>query len=118
MAVSVLLGTLYPLLVDATGGGKVSVGAPFFNAVIVPLTAILISGMAFGPLSKWRQSDDPRLYRPLIVTMIVSVVAGLVWPVLLSEYSTATAIGVTLTLWLAIATAVDFVKKDQQLRRY
>ena len=112
MAVSVLLGTLYPLLVDATGGGKVSVGAPFFNAVFVPLTAILVSGMAFGPLSKWRRSDDPRLYRPLIVTMIVSVVAGLVWPVLLSgQYSIATAIGVTLALWLAIATAVDFVKK-------
>ena len=68
--------------------------------------------MAFGPLSKWRQSDDPRLYRPLIVTMIVSVVAGLVWPVSLSgQYSIATAIGVTLALWLAIATAVDFVKK-------
>ena len=112
MAVSVLLGTLYPLLVDATGGGKVSVGAPFFNAVFVPLTAILVSGMAFGPLSKWRRSDDPRLYRPLIVTMIVSVVAGLVWPISLGgQYSTATAIGVTLALWLAIATAVDFVKK-------
>ena len=53
MAVSVLLGTLYPLLVDAVGGGKVSVGPPFFNAVFVPLTAILVSGMAFGPLAKW-----------------------------------------------------------------
>ena len=112
MAVSVLLGTLYPLLVDAVGGGKVSVGAPFFNAVFVPLTAILVSGMAFGPLSKWRRSDDPRLYRPLIVTMIVSVVVGLAWPITLSgEYSVATAVGVTLALWLAIATAVDFVKK-------
>ena len=112
MAVSVLLGTLYPLLVDAMGAGKVSVGAPFFNAVFVPLTAILISGMAFGPLSKWRRSDDPRLYRPLIVTMIVSVAAGLAWPITLSgQYSIATAIGVTLALWLAIATAVDFVKK-------
>ena len=65
MAVSVLLGTLYPLLVDAVGGGKVSVGPPFFNAVFVPLTAILVSGMAFGPLTKWRQSSDPKLYRPL-----------------------------------------------------
>ena len=65
-----------------------------------------------GHFSKWRQSDDPRLYRPLIVTMIVSVVVGLVWPITLDgEYSIATAIGVTLALWLAIATAVDFVKK-------
>ncbi|MBH95687.1 MAG: heme lyase NrfEFG subunit NrfE [Gammaproteobacteria bacterium] len=114
MAVSVLLGTLYPLLVDAVGGGKVSVGAPFFNAVFVPLTAILVSGMAFGPLSKWRQADDPRLYRPLIVTMIVSVVAGLVWPTTLGgEYSIATAFGVTIALWLAIATAADFGNKTK-----
>ena len=68
--------------------------------------------MAFGPLSRWRQSDDPRLYRPLIVTMIVSVVVGLAWPITLNgEYSIATAIGVTLALWLATATAVDFMKK-------
>ena len=80
MAVSVLLGTLYPLMVDAVGGGKVSVGPPFFNAVFVPLTAILVSGMAFGPLAKWRQSSDPKLYRPLIVTLIVSVLVGLAWP--------------------------------------
>ncbi|MGB0358948.1 MAG: heme lyase CcmF/NrfE family subunit [Litorivicinaceae bacterium] len=112
MAVSVLLGTLYPLLVDAVGGGKVSVGPPFFNAVFVPLTAILVSGMAFGPLAKWRQSDDPKLYRPLIVTLIVSVLVGLVWPsVLDGNYSIGTALGVTLALWLAIATGVDFVKK-------
>ena len=64
MAVSVLLGTLYPLLVDAVGGGKVSVGPPFFNAVFVPLTAILVSGMAFGPLAKWRRSDDPEVVPP------------------------------------------------------
>ena len=112
MAVSVLLGTLYPLLVDAVGGGKVSVGPPFFNAVFVPLTAILVSGMAFGPLAKWRKSDDPKLYRPLIVTLIVSVLVGLGWPSLLAgSYSIGTAIGVTLALWLAIATVVDFKKK-------
>ena len=82
MAVSVLLGTLYPLLVDALGGDKVSVGAPFFNAVFVPLAAILVSGMAFGPLSVWRQSDDPKLFRPLIVTLIVSILCGLLWPII------------------------------------
>jgi cytochrome c-type biogenesis protein CcmF len=112
MAVSVLLGTLYPLLVDAVGGGKVSVGPPFFNAVFVPLTAILVSGMAFGPLAKWRQSEDPRLFRPLIVTLIVSVVVGLAWPSILDgQYSIGTAIGVALALWVAIATVVDIVKK-------
>ena len=112
MGVSVLLGTLYPLLVDAVGGGKVSVGPPFFNAVFVPLTAILVSGMAFGPLAKWRQSDDPHLFRPLIIALIVSILAGLLWPLGLGgTYSFGTAIGVTLSAWLAIATGIDCFRK-------
>jgi|TARA_B110000305_G_scaffold147463_1_gene163733 cytochrome c-type biogenesis protein CcmF len=112
MAVSVLLGTLYPLLVDALGGDKVSVGAPFFNAVFVPLAAILVSGMAFGPLSVWRQSDDPKLFRPLIVTLIVSILCGLLWPIIFeNEFATGTAIGVSLAVWVAIATQIDVFRK-------
>jgi cytochrome c-type biogenesis protein CcmF len=112
MAVSVLLGTLYPLLVDALGGDKVSVGAPFFNAVFVPLAAILVSGMAFGPLSVWRQSDDPKLFRPLIVTLIVSILGGLLWPIIFeNEFATGTAIGVSLAVWVAIATQIDVFRK-------
>ena len=53
-----------------------------------------------------------KLYRPLIITLIVSVLVGLGWPSLLvGNYSIGTAIGVTLALWLAIATVVDFGKK-------
>ncbi len=113
MAVSVLLGTLYPLLVDTLGGGKVSVGPPFFNAVFVPMTAILVSGMVFGPLSMWRKSDDPKLFRPLIVTLIVSVLAGIAWPVIYDgEFAIATAIGTALAAWLTIGTMIDVVRKS------
>ncbi|MDB9863017.1 heme lyase CcmF/NrfE family subunit [Litorivicinus sp.] len=112
MAISVLLGTLYPLLVDALGGDKVSVGPPFFNAVFVPLTAILVSGMAFGPLSLWRRSDDPKLFRPLIVALIVSVLCGLLWPIVFEdEFATGTAVGVSLAVWVAIATQIDVFRK-------
>lgn len=115
MAVSVLLGTLYPLLVDSLGGGKVSVGPPFFNAVFVPMTAILVSGMAFGPLSTWGRTDDPKLFRPLIVTLLVSVTFGIFWPMLLDGYfSIPTAIGVSLASWLAIATVVDAFRRVQE----
>ena len=108
MAISVLLGTLYPLLVDSLGGGKVSVGPPFFNAVFVPLTAILVSFMVFGPLTSWQQMKDTRQYRPLIVAGLVSVIAGLVWPTqMLGAYSIASALGTVLALWLVLGTAID-----------
>ncbi|NBS12256.1 MAG: heme lyase CcmF/NrfE family subunit [Gammaproteobacteria bacterium] len=108
LAVSVLLGTLYPLLVDAVGGGKVSVGPPFFNAVFVPLTAILVSFMVFGPLTSWQHMKDTRQYRPLIVAAIVSILVGALWPTqMLGDYSIASALGTVLALWLVLGTLLD-----------
>ena len=52
-----LLGTLYPLLLETTGEGKVSVGPPFFNAVFIPLMAPLVMAMAIGPLLPWKRGD-------------------------------------------------------------
>ncbi len=54
-AVSVLLGTLYPLFVDALGLGKMSVGPPYFNAVFVPIMSILFVVMGIGPLIRWKK---------------------------------------------------------------
>src|SRR5882762_1376749 len=56
-AATVFLGTLYPLFLDAVGGGKVSVGAPFFAATFVPLMVPLLVTMVFGPLLAWKRGD-------------------------------------------------------------
>jgi cytochrome c-type biogenesis protein CcmF len=54
---TVFLGTLYPLFLDAVGGGKVSVGAPFFNATFIPLMVPVVAAMAVGPLMAWKRAD-------------------------------------------------------------
>ena len=56
-AVTVLLGTLYPLFVDALGGGKVSVGPPYFNTVFVPLITPLLILAGITPLLAWKRAD-------------------------------------------------------------
>jgi cytochrome c-type biogenesis protein CcmF len=56
---TVLFGTLFPLLMDALGQGKYSVGPPYFNAVFVPLMALLAPFMGIGPLSRWRDDSVP-----------------------------------------------------------
>ncbi|MDH5748525.1 MAG: heme lyase CcmF/NrfE family subunit, partial [Rhodospirillales bacterium] len=56
-AAVVLLGTLYPLFLDAVGGGKVSVGPPFFNMVFVPLMVPMILVMAMAPFLAWKRGD-------------------------------------------------------------
>lgn len=54
---TVLLGTLYPLFLDAMGGGAVSVGPPYFNSTVVPLLGPLVASMAVGPLLGWKRAD-------------------------------------------------------------
>src|SRR5437899_738563 len=54
-AVSVMLGTLYPLVLDALGVGKISVGPPYFEAVFVPLMAPALFLMGVGPLARWKR---------------------------------------------------------------
>ena len=56
-AATVLLGTLYPLAIDALGMGKISVGPPYFNAVFIPLTAPLAILVGVGSLLRWRKTD-------------------------------------------------------------
>ena len=51
-----LLGTLYPLFIDALGLGKLSVGPPYFNAVFVPIMVPLLLLMAIGPLARWKHA--------------------------------------------------------------
>jgi cytochrome c-type biogenesis protein CcmF len=58
---AVMLGTLYPLILDAFGLGKISVGPPYFNAVYVPIMAVLMFFMGVGPLSRWKNDSLPAL---------------------------------------------------------
>ena len=74
---TVLLGTLYPLLIDALGQGKISVGPPYFNAVFVPLMLPLAALLGFAPLARWKGDEWRRLLlkfrMPLAVVVLASV---------------------------------------------
>src|SRR5512139_3689584 len=62
---AVLLGTLYPLLLDALGAGKISVGPPYFDTVFMPLMTPVLFLMGIGPLARWKQAELPDLARRL-----------------------------------------------------
>ena len=71
-AARVLLGTLYPLLLDALALGKISVGPPYFEAVFVPLMAPAVFLMGVGPLARWREAQLPDLARRLRWALLAS----------------------------------------------
>jgi len=98
----VLLGTLAPLLYDAMGWGKISVGFPWFNAMFVMFSPLMIVLMGAGPLTRWKHQDPAALLRTLRLTLVISIVAGIVAALPLFTGSASAGIAVALSLWLLI----------------
>lgn len=97
---AVLLGTLYPLILDALGIGKISVGAPYFDAVFGPIMLPVIFLMAIGPLARWKEADPAALCRELVPAFGLSVVIAAAIPFAMGEFRVWPAVGVFLAFWV------------------
>ncbi|SHE61597.1 cytochrome c-type biogenesis protein CcmF [Modicisalibacter ilicicola DSM 19980] len=112
MTVTVLLGTLYPLLLDALGLGKISVGPPYFNALFVPLTVLLCVFMGLGPLARWKQTSGRELFKRLAAAGVAALVIGMVAPLLYGgEWDLWVSLGLVTALWLVLSLARDLFDK-------
>ncbi|HZZ93258.1 MAG TPA: heme lyase CcmF/NrfE family subunit [Usitatibacter sp.] len=101
---AVLLGTLYPLFLDALNLGKISVGPPYFDAVFYPLMAPAIFLMALGPIASWKHARLPDLWVRLRWALWISLGAALLLPLALGRWSALVASGLWLALWVIVAT--------------
>ncbi|HEU4371700.1 MAG TPA: heme lyase CcmF/NrfE family subunit [Methylomirabilota bacterium] len=106
---TVFFGTVFPLLAEAVRGEKVSVGAPFFNQVNVPLFLSLIFLMGVGPLIAWRRASLENLKRNFLGPVIVGVAAAALFR-LLGVGSVLVAGSLALTLFVAACIAVDLFR--------
>jgi cytochrome c-type biogenesis protein CcmF len=106
---AVLLGTLYPLFLDALELGKISVGPPYFDSVFVPLMApaILLAGL--GPLIAWRKGDGAQAARRLRWAAIVALVGALFLPLAFGRWAALTSFGLLLGLWIIGSSATALV---------
>jgi cytochrome c-type biogenesis protein CcmF len=104
---SVLLGTLYPLFLDALNLGKISVGPPYFDAVFYPLTAPAIFLMGIGPIARWNRAPLPELATRLKWALAVAVVTALLLPFVLGRWSPLVSLGLFLALWIAATTVAN-----------
>jgi len=109
---TVLFGTLFPLLMDALGEGKYSVGPPYFNAVFVPLMALLLPFMGIGPLSRWKRDSAARWRAELLLPAIAALVLGAVLPLLQGEgYNLWVALAVVLAGWVVLGMLRDLYNR-------
>ena len=109
--ITVLLGTIYPLIVDALGLGKLSVGPPYFNAFFVPFMSIMTLFLGVGILSRWKQNSD-KMWKQLAVLASLCVVIGIITPFIYGgELAWWPAVGAGLMAWIVLTSLKDIANK-------
>jgi cytochrome c-type biogenesis protein CcmF len=112
---SVMLGTLYPLFLDALSGGqsKISVGPPYFDSVFVPIMTPLVFLMGVGPIVRWKADTVLDLWSKLKWALGVALVSAALLPFAMGRWSPLVAFGLALALWVF---AASFVAVNERLR--
>mgnify|MGYP003700716347 FL=1 len=104
---TVLVGTLYPLAIEAVTGDKISVGEPFFNLTFGPVFAVLLVAVPFGPLLAWKRGDLFAAAQRLTVAFALAALAGIVALLFLDRNAALAALGIGLAFWLIFGALTD-----------
>jgi len=107
---TVLLGTLYPLFLDALNLGKISVGPPYFETVFVPLMIPILLLMAIAPFVRWKEASLPEVLRRMRWIALATLLLGGAVALLLAA-SPMVMLGITFALWILLATASQLVQR-------
>ena len=117
---TVLLGTLYPLLIDSLNMGKISVGPPYFNTVFVPIILVLFVFMGIGPNIRWKKAKPGAMKAKVLVPAIVAITLGVAAPFLADgKFNIWVMFGIGTATWVTLMTlraGYDLIKsKDGSL---
>lgn len=107
----VLLGTLYPIIADAFHLGQVSVGPPYFNALFVPLTWILMLVMGMGATLRWKKDSRPMLGAVLMVLLSSAVLAAILTYFISPNEPFNVAMTLLLSVWVLAWIGIDMKHK-------
>jgi cytochrome c-type biogenesis protein CcmF len=104
---TVLLGTLYPLIIDALALGKISVGPPYFNTVYVPLMAPAAFLAGAVPLARWKSANAKEMGQKLWPAAAAAVLGGVACPLIMGRGGVLVSLGVSLAFWVATSVAMQ-----------
>jgi cytochrome c-type biogenesis protein CcmF len=115
-ASTVLLGTLYPLLIDALGLGRISVGPPYFDTVFVPIMAPLLFLTGLGPFMRWKESLSAEVFREIrgaLAAALLLSAAAIAW----MGWRPWGTLGIGLAAWIAFATLAHLFRQTRGATR-
>src|SRR5580700_11381286 len=108
---TVLLGTLYPLALEALTGDKISVGPPFFDMTFVPIMIPLLIAMAVGPLLSWKRGDLWAALQRLKLAFAIAAFVAVLTLSVTGAKSIGAACGLALAAWVLVATIVEWAER-------
>jgi cytochrome c-type biogenesis protein CcmF len=111
LCATVLLGTLYPLLLDLVNGAKVSVGPPFFNTTFVPISFALFAAMCAGPFLGWKRAELWPVLVRLRAAFAVAVIGMILAATVIDRHATLAAIAFGFGVWLILASILEFADR-------
>lgn len=114
---AVLLGTLYPLFIDALGMGRISVGSQYFNAVFVPLMLPILLVVGIGAMLNWRRDNLNGRKTMLLFLTAFSVMGALLLATQLERFSFVAAASIALALWITASTIYGIVHRLRNKRK-
>ena len=115
-AATVLLGTLYPLILEAATGQTISVGPPYFNLTFTPLMAAALIILPAGPLLAWKRADLNGVAQRLTLAFAAAVLAALIALFLFSPMKAMAAAGIGLGVWLVAGALVELAERIRLFR--
>ncbi|SDU12131.1 heme lyase CcmF/NrfE family subunit [Halopseudomonas salegens] len=109
----VLLGTLYPLVLDAMTGAIVSVGPPYYNALFVPLMALLMAAMGIGMLSRWKETPLRWLWGQIKWVLVLSAIGAIAMALWVGDHYFAIGSLMLLVIWVVGLSLKDIHNKTR-----
>jgi len=110
-AAAVLLGTVYPMIIDALNLGKLSVGPPYFNAVFIPIMLPLLLLLPLGAAARWKQDALWPIFRSLKIEGILAIMAAVALPMVMGRWSPMIALGTGLAVWVLTAVIGQIIAR-------
>jgi len=108
---AVLMGTLYPLFLDALGKGKISVGPPYFGTVFFFVMAPAIILMGIAPLMNWREQDLSALLKRLRLPLILALVGGTIPLLIMGAFDWKVYVSIAAAFWVSSTAIMNFVER-------
>jgi cytochrome c-type biogenesis protein CcmF len=115
-AASILLGTLYPLFLDILNAGKVSVGAPYFQSVFIPMMIPMLLIMAVAPMLTWRRAEAGAALVSLKWAALLAFAVGFGIFLAIDRASALAAFGMAIAAWIFAATIWELVARARTWR--